>query len=144
MILPKKGIHMADKLGVSVDCVVKTIFDKALINDVKKFLGGKVKTAIGKSSKLELNDNPDPGFSMTVTLLELTKEDKGKPQIKAVIAIAILGSGITASTINLKTPANGDAGSNPAKFGDRAKDVIDALLDNMLPKVIKAMEAKAP
>ena len=134
---------MADKLGVSVDCVVKTIFDKALTNDMKKFMGAKVKAAIGKSSKLELNDNPDPGFSMTVTL-ELTKEDKGKPQIKAEIAIAIMGSGITASTINLKTPANGDAGSNPAKFGDRAKDVIDALLDNMLPKVIKAMEAKAP
>ena len=136
---------MADKLGVSVDCIVKTIFDKALTNDMKKFMGGKVRTAIGKSSKLELNDNPDPGFSMTVTLV-LTKEDKGKPQIKAEIAIAIMGSGITASTINLKTPtpASGDAGSNPAKFGDRAKDVIDALLDNMLPKAIKAMEAKAP
>jgi hypothetical protein len=135
---------MADKLGVSVDCVVKTIFDKALTNDLKKFIGGKVKTAIGKSSKLELDDHPDPGFSMTITL-ELAKDDKSKPpQFKAVIAIAIMGSGITASTINLKTPAAGDAGSNPAKFGDRAKDVVDALLDNMLPKVIKAMEAKAP
>jgi hypothetical protein len=135
---------MADKLGVSIDCVIKTIFDKKLDPELRKFMGAKLKAAINKSSKLEVVDGtPDKGFSLTSTL-ELTKDDKSKPvQLKATIAIAILASGLTAGTINLKTPGEADAG-NPDKFAARAKDVIDAILDNMVPKVVKAMESKVP
>ena len=136
---------MANKLGASLDCVVKTIFDKSLTNDLKKFMGAKVMAAVNKSSKLEVvSGTPDKGFSLTSTL-EMTMDDKSKPaQIKAAIAIAVLGSGLTSVTINLKTPGAADAGSNPAKFVDRAKDVIEAILENMMPKVVKAMEAKVP
>ena len=134
---------MADKLGVSIDYVIKTIFDKSITTDIKKSMSTRVETAINKSSKIEVDYNTTKGFSMTVTL-ELTKDDKSKPpQIKGAIAIAIVGSGLASTTINLKTPAQGDAG-NPNKPFPPAKDVVDAILENMLPKVIKAMEAKAP
>jgi len=135
---------MANKAGVAVDSIVKTVFDKALTNDLKKCMNAKIKTAIGKSSKLEVDDNPKQGFSLTATL-ELTKDDKSKPvQLKATIAIAILGSGISAVTINLKTPGQADAGSNPDKYGAVANELVGDILDSMLPKAIKAMEAKAP
>jgi hypothetical protein len=134
---------MADKLGVSIDYVVKTIFDKSITADIKKAMSTKIETAINKSSKLEVDYDTKKGFSMTVTL-ELTKDDKTKPpQIKGTIAMAIVGTGLTAGTINLKTPAQGDAG-NPAKPLEPSRDVVEAILDNMIPKVIKAMEAKAP
>ena len=134
---------MADKLGVSIDYVIKTIFDKSLTAEMKKCLAAKIEPAINKSAKLEVDYNTKKGFSMTVTL-ELTKDDKGKPpQINGTIAMAIVGTGLTAGTINLKTPAHGDAG-NPAKPLEPARDVVMAILENMVPKVIKAMEAKAP
>ena len=106
-------------------------------------MGAKIKAAINKSSKLEVViGTPGKGFSLTATL-ELAKDDKSKPlQIKATIAIAVLSSGLTSVTVNLKTPGEADAGSNPAKFADRANIVIDAILDNMMPKIVKAMEAK--
>jgi hypothetical protein len=134
---------MADKLGVSIDYVIKTIFDKSLTNDIKKCLATKIETAINKSAKLEVDYNTKKGWSLTVTL-ELTKDDKAKPpQIKGTIAMAAAATGLGAGTINLKTPAQGDAG-NPGKPFPPAKDVVEAILDNMIPKMIKAMEAKAP
>jgi hypothetical protein len=38
----------------------------------------KIEAAIGKSSKLEVDDKPAKGLSLTATL-ELTKDDKSKP-----------------------------------------------------------------
>jgi hypothetical protein len=136
---------MADKLGVALTCIVKTVFDKTLSDPLKKYMGGEIKTAINKSSKLQVvSGAPDKGFDFTATL-ELTKDDNAKPvQIKGTIAMAIIASGLTAGTINLKTPAEGDAGSNPAKYKDRAQAVIDGILGSMMPKVIKAMEDKVP
>jgi len=134
---------MADKLGVSIDYVIKTIFDKSLTTEMKKLIGTKIEGAIAKSAKLEVDYDTKKGFSLTVTL-ELTREDKSKPpQIKGIISMAIIGTGLTAGTINLKTPAQGDAG-NAAKPLEPSKDVVVAILENMVPKVIKAMEAKAP
>lgn len=134
---------MADKLGVSVDYIVKTIFDKSLTSELKKCMATKIETAINKSAKLEVDNNTKKGWSLTATL-ELTRDDKSKPpQIKGTIAMAIVATGLPAGTINLKTPAQGDAG-NPDKPAGPARDVVVAILDNMIPKVIKAMEAKAP
>jgi hypothetical protein len=136
---------MADKLGVSVDCVIKTIFDKALTTDTKNLILNKIKTAIGKSAKLEVDDKPTKGFSLNATLV-LTKDDKLKElQLKATLSFEIMAVGMAAGTINLKptSPASADAGANPKSTAAQAKALVEGVLENMVPKAVKAMEAKA-
>jgi hypothetical protein len=134
---------MADKVGVAVDVIVKTSLTKAAPADLKKWICSQIKAAINKSSKLEMEEGKlTKGFSLTATL-ELTMNDKAKPpQVHAVMSMAVMATGMSAGTINLKTPADADAG-NPDKIAGPAKDAAEALLENMLPKVIKAMEDKA-
>src|SRR5436190_19028814 len=117
---------MSDKAGVSVDCQIKTIFDKTLATDFKKLIIERFEKSITSSSVLELDDHPKNGFSLNATL-ELTRDDKSKPpQLKGTIAVAIVGPGITATTINLKpsSPSSADVGSNPKSTASQAKALV--------------------
>jgi hypothetical protein len=132
------------KLGVSVDCVIKSLFDKSLTTDLKKLITTTLETAIDKSGKLEVVDKPTKGFSLTATL-ELTKNDKIKPpQLEGKISIAILGVGMPASTINLQTPGSADPGSNPRSAASQAKALVEGILDRITPKAVQAMLSKVP
>lgn len=137
---------MSDKAGVSVDCVIKTIYDKSLTSDLKTLIITRFENGIGKSSKLEVDDNTKKGFSLTATL-ELTKDDKLKElQLKGRISIAIMGIGIGAVTINIKPTgwSAADAGRDPKSTAAQAKLLVSDTVDDLVPKAVKAMEAKAP
>ena len=137
---------MADKTGVSVDCVIKTIFDKSLTSDLKKLMETRFTAGINKSSKLGVDKNPKKGFSLTATL-ELTKDDKAKElQLKGRISIAIMGVGISAVTINIKPTgwSAADAGRDQKSTAAQAKLLVSDTLDDIVPKAVKAMEAKVP
>jgi hypothetical protein len=137
---------MANKLGVSVDGQIKTIFDKSLTSDLKKLIIDTFKAAVSKSPKLEVDDNPTQGFSLSATL-ELTKDEKSKPpQLKGMIPVAIMGVGMKAVTINLKPngPSSADAGMNQKAGAAQAKALVEGILENIVPKAVKAMESRVP
>jgi hypothetical protein len=130
------------KFGVSVDCVVKTIFDKSLGN-LKDSIIKQIEDAVADTDVLEVQDTPKKGFSVTATLT-LTKDDKAKPpQIEATITLAVLAVGVGAGTINSKKSAKADAGSNPKSMASQAEAAVDAILTDLVPKTINAMVAKA-
>jgi len=137
---------MADKLGVSVNCVIKAIYDKSIAADFKKLILTKIKEGINKSSKLEVDEKPVKGFALN-SILELNKDEKLKSlQLKGSISIAIMGVGMAAVTINLKPngPSAADAGRDQKSDAAQAKVLVESILENLVPKAVKQMESRVP
>jgi hypothetical protein len=135
------------KLGVSVDCLIKAIYDKSLTKEFKDLIVGKLGDAINKSKKLEVDDNTKKGFSLNATL-ELTRDDNSKPPVlKGAISVAIISVGLTPTTINIKptSPNFADVGSNPRSTLSQGKLLVTTILEKSISsKAVAAMEAKVP
>lgn len=124
---------MANKTQVSVKAVIKTNVEKPLSDAVVKTLKAAMEKAIDKSSVLESATNVKKGFLLTATLT-LTKNAK----FEAKLAITGVGVGMPAKAFNATSGGNATGGD------DIAKDLVEGIVEEIMPKVVKTMEGMVP
>jgi hypothetical protein len=131
---------MADKSYVSVKCDAKDVFNNALKSGLIKAMTTNITNAINNKSggKLTTKDKSDQGFILTATLTSLKADDKDKPtKLDAKLALSVMTIGSTAKAFNGTSGGSAD-GVGP-KVQDAAEDLVNGLLDDFMPKVIKTM-----
>lgn len=129
---------MADKLNVTVKCEAKDLFDSKLKSGLIKAMTKTISDAIDKKSngKLSTGDGTDT-FVLTATA-SVKADDKNKPtKLDAKTTISVVAIAGTAKAFN------GSKGGSTDGFGSRvepaAEDLVVAILDDFMPKVIQTM-----
>jgi hypothetical protein len=131
---------MADKTYVAVSISVKDAFDNKHKSSLPKDIKESFNKAIDKSSKLT-SKQPSDKKAESLSLdggLSLTKTKKG---IEAKISIAMAKDRSIFGTANSQAAIELD---DPDKVTDSdVDDLVQALLKDVQPKVIKELEKKA-
>lgn len=129
---------MAAKRNVSVKCEAKEVFDSKLKSGLIKVMTKTVSDAIDKDSKGQLTTGTGTESFILTLNLALKADDEKKPtKLDAKTTISVVAVGGTAKAFN------GSKGGSTDGFGSRvepaAEDLVVAILDDFMPKVISTM-----
>lgn len=131
---------MPGKTQVSVKCIVKETFDPKLKDVLQKAMTAAVTNFIDNKSGgvLSTKEKSPKSYLMTVTLETLKADDKTKPtQLDAKISIVVVAMGVTAK--GFAGNSGGSATGISSDVQGEAKDLINGILQDLMPKAIKNM-----